>query len=485
MNLGEFIIKIGTKADTKELEKAVKTVEEAEKKTRRLINYLKELREATSDAEKRTIKKNFAHQVEADKLRTVISEQNAYSASLQKSMMTALKFVGAAKLALIVLDRMGNSLLKANQMYVTFNRTTGISIGRLNRMAGVANLSGMNLSAEQVAGDLGSLQQKIFGFERFGENAELFGRLQINPRGMKADEVILALRNSLKKYNGEVKTYYLNQLGLSQEWINVLELSDEKFKEYLETSNKLQLNAKERKQLAEYTAKQQKNNMRWELAKQKLLIAVMPMVQKIMEVLSEAALWVSSIFEKNPPWLTILRDVLLLFTGMKMLGAIRAVNDMIKTIKGLGLLSLLGVGAKATAKGVGGGLLSFLGLKGLGKVVGKTAAKAGARFVAGQGVAAGAGAASGGTGWAIVNAALGAWAIYDVINSVWDWWKNRDEQEKQEELTPDPDEGSPRYQYSNVRSNMTNNFFNNPQPAKEAIQQLSNYHSLILAEQFR
>ena len=113
MNLGEFIIKIGTQADTKQLEKATKALEDAEKKTRRLINYLRELKQATSEHEKKLIKKNFAHQVEADKLKSVVNEQKAYSASLQKSMMSTLKFVGAAKLALIVLDRMGNSLIKA------------------------------------------------------------------------------------------------------------------------------------------------------------------------------------------------------------------------------------------------------------------------------------------------------------------------------------------------------------------------------------
>ena len=164
MNLGEFIIKIGTQGDTKGLEQMARAVENAEKKTRRLINYLKELKQATSESEKELIKKNFAHKVEADRLNDVIQEQNTYNAAVQKSMMSALKFFGAIKLGIIVLDRMGNSLLKANQQYITFERQSGISITRLNRMAGLAQLSGMNLSPEQVAGDLQSLQQKFYEF---------------------------------------------------------------------------------------------------------------------------------------------------------------------------------------------------------------------------------------------------------------------------------------------------------------------------------
>lgn len=462
MNLGEFIIKIGTQADTKELDKAIQKVEAAEKKTRRLITYLKELSEASSDHEKRLIKKNFVYQLEADKLKAVTQEQKALSDSMQKTIMSTMKMVGAIKLGIIVLDRMGNSLLKANQMYITFGKTTNIPLSRLNRMAGVAQMSGTGLSPEQVAGDLKSLEDKIFGFERMGENAQTFGMLGINPRGMEADQLLLLMRQSLKRrnYNGRAKSRILNELGLSQEWINVLDMEDDKFNEYLKTSSKLQLDAKERKQLAEYTAKQQQNNMRWELAKNKLLLSVMPLVQQIMEVTSKAALEFTKFLQSKPQWLNVLRDVLILMTGGKLIGVITALT---KLLAGGGIAKLL------TPLG------AAIGVKGIGKVAGKTAggflAKRGAGMLGGL---------AGGPIGAIFSIAMGIWTIVDLFKL----FNNKQEQE-QEEITPDPDEGSPRYQYHNVKSNMTNNFFNNPQPAKEAIEQLSKYHNLILAEQYR
>lgn len=464
MNIGEFIIKIGTQGDTKGLEQMARAVENAEKKTRRLITYLRELKEATSESEKKLIKKNFAHQIEADRLKTVIGEQNAYTASMQKTMLTSMKMIGAIKLGIIVLDRLGNSLIKANQMYTTFSKTTGMSITRLNRMAGIAQMATTGLSPEQVAGDITSLQQKIFGFERFGENARTFGMLGINPRGMKADQLILGLRKSLKGYSAEVKSYYLSQLGLSQEWLNVIDLTDEKFKEYVEDSKKLQLTEKERKQLAEYTATQQKNNMRWELAKQRLLISVMPLVQKIMEWTSEIALKISSFLSHNTPdWLKLLKDILLIMSGGAVLKTIGAFTKLLNLGGIFGALA--GTGKALTRVAAGKGMGSALGM--LGK-----------RLLTGAG-----GFLGGPVIGAIFTIASGALIIKDIYDLVANWFGKKDKEE--EDIEPIEESAGTRYQYSNFRSNMTNNFYNNPQPAKEAINQLNYVHNLLLAEQNR
>ena len=376
-------------------------------------------------------------------------------------------------------------------MYMTFSKTTDISISRLNRMAGIAQMASTGLSPEQVAGDLKSLEEKIFGFQARGENAQTFGELGINPWGMKGDQLLLSLRKAVKRknYSGRAKARMLSNLGLSQEWINVLDLSDEKFNEYLKTSSKLQLDAKERNKLAKYTAKQQANNMRWELAKQKLLIAIMPMVQDIMEAASKIAVWITDLMEKNPAWLNIVKDILVMFTGFKILKTIKAINEMVKGITALGLLSLLGGGkgaAKAGGAAVGGGILGGLfAKKGVRKALGKILGKNAAKFMARQAIAGGTAAATGGAGLPFAEVALGIWGLLEIGKDIFDLMKGQDDKENDDTLTPDPDEGSPRYQYHNVKSNMTNNFFNNPQPAKEAIEQLSKYHNLILAEQYR
>lgn len=486
MNLGEFIIKIGTQGNVKELEKAIKKLEEAEKKTRRMINVKQDLAKATDDEEKALIKKNAAQQDELDGLKAVKSEHDSLNASMQKGIGTALKMVGAIGATVTMLDRLGNSLLKANQMYITFEKQSGISISRLNRMAGIAQMAGTGLSPEQVAGDIQSLQHKIFRFERFGENARTFGMLGINPRGMDSDKLILSLRKSLSRYSGRVKSEILSELGLSQEWLNVLDLSNEQFNEYLKTANKLQLTEKERKKLAEYTAKQQQNNMRWELAKNKLLIATMPLVQKLMEWASTIALKLSNLLEKSQPqWMKLLKDILVILAGGTILKTLSMLTKLFSLGGGLAKL-LAPLGALFGAKGLGN---IGKGLFGTGKALGRVASRkglgtalgmVGKRMLGGLG-----GFAFGPVIGAIFTIASGALLIKDIYNLIAEWFGKDKSEEMETDLSPDPDEGGTRYQYHNVRSNMTNNFFNNPQPAKEAIQQLTDFHNLILAEQYR
>lgn len=481
MNLGEFIIKIGTQGNTKELEKAIKKLEDAEKKTRRMIKVQQDLAKATSEEEKALIKKNASQQEELEGLKATKSEYDALNASMQKNIGTALKMVGAFGATVTMLDRLGNNLIKANQMYITFEKQSGISISRLNKMAGIAQMAGTGLSPEQVAGDIQSLQHKIFRFERFGENARTFGMLGINPRGMDSDKLILSLRKSLSRYSGRVKSEILSELGLSQEWLNVLDLSNDKFNEYLKASKELQLTEKERKKLAEFTSKQQLNNMRWELAKQKLLISILPLIQQIMDITSKVALNVSKWLEARPQWLNVLKDILILMAGSTVFKTISAFTKLLSMGGGLAkLLAPLGLlfGAKGAGT-LGKGILGATAGKGLANLISKKGLGVATKTVAKRGVAALGGLAGGPIG-AIFSVAMGIWTIVDLFKLFLG-----DKQEEEQQISPDPDEGGTRYQYHNVRSNMTNNFFNNPQPAKEAIQQLSDFHNLILAEQYR
>ena len=68
MKLGELFIQLGVKGSTKELDKTIKQLEEAEKKSSRLIKYRKDLAKASSEEEKALIKKNFAQKTELEKL---------------------------------------------------------------------------------------------------------------------------------------------------------------------------------------------------------------------------------------------------------------------------------------------------------------------------------------------------------------------------------------------------------------------------------
>ncbi len=476
MNLGEFIIKIGTQGDTKALDEAIKKMSEAEKKTRKQIKLMQDLAKATSDEEKALIQKNTAQQDELESLKAAKAEHDALNSSVQKNIMSALKFIGTISATVVMLDRMGNSLLKSNQQYITFEKQSGIAIGRLNKMAGLAQLSGMNLSPEQVMGDLQSLQQKFYEFG-LGKGTGIFAQMGINPLGMKADDFMPILRQRLKGESAATKSYILSSLGLSQEWLNVIDLSDEKFKEYLKTSKELQLTEKERKKLAEYTAQQQKNNMKWELAKQKLLISILPLIQKIMDVVSEVSVKVANMLEKNPAWLKLVKDILLILTGgtiLKVLGSITklfaAGGAITKLLAPLGAL----LGLKTVGKGVGG---MIGGLATTGKALGRVAAGKGLKTALGMAgkrlLGGAAGFAFGPVVGAIFTIASGILFVKDIYDLIAEWFGKKDQEENMDAISPDPDEGGQRYNYNNVNTAMTNNFFNNPQPVSETINQLN------------
>lgn len=450
MNLGEFIIKIGTQGDTKEIEKTRKRLEEAEKSYRRFVKMQKELAKAETEEEKAQIKQSYARQEQIEKLRDAESAQKSFTASLGSAIRTGSIMLTTITGMIIALDRLGNSLLKNNQMYITFNRQTGLSIDRLNRMTGVARLSGMNLSPEAVAGDLQNLQQQIFELPYTGRNAGTFAMLGMNPTGMKADDFIIALRERLKGASQQQKSFLISQLGISQEWLNVLDLADKDFKSYVALSKKLQLSEEERKQLAKYTLLQQKNNMRFEYAKQKLLVAAIPLVQQIMEAVSKIAVKVADIFEKNPVWLRLVRDVLLLLAG----GAV------LKTIKAIA--SILGVG-------LFGGIAK--GLSGIGKFAKALGTGALARFlgkqVAKKGILGAVGWAGGPVLGAITTIASIIWLIYDLVKPFFDKQKEKNEDD------PEPvDISEGGHYYKNTNANITNHFHNNPQPVNEIQQNL-------------
>ena len=440
MKLGELFIELGVTGDIRPLKKALSGMDAASIKAKLLKKYLTDLKNATTAEEKAIVKKNFAQKVTA--LRTA---ENIKATTGLIGQIT--KMIGIAGAAAIAFDRLGNSVLKANQLYISFGRQTGIPINRLNKMIGLAKLSGMNLPAEQVAGDIASLQQKIFRLGITGEGSGIFAQLGMNPMGMDSDKFIDALRKRFQGMSEMQKSYVLDELGLSREWLNVLNLQDNEYKDLIRASKKLQLNEEERKQLAKYTLIQQKNNMRWELAKQKLAIALLPIITKIMEATSKIAIAIENAFGNE--------HIIAALTKMSILmGAIAVQAGLIKkAFSFLGAFSgFKALGGLFKMGGLALGMGGAKGFKALGKVIGKR-------------MAAGAVATSvGGIFGIILDIGLAIWTIVDILN----FFKDKD---KKEDETP-VDDSELRYQYRNINSSMVNHFYNNPMPQQAVTQEL-------------
>lgn len=476
MKLGELAIEIGVKSDTKKLKETLKHMKELESKISRQISKERELAKATTDEEKALIKKKYALQENIKKTEETINKQQKFSDSIKGSIRNIRNIALAVAGTVTALDRMGNSLLKNNQTFTTFNRTTGIGIDRLNKTTTIAQLSGMNMSPEQVMGDLKGMQQRIFQLGLEGGDTKIFQMLGFNPMGKKPEQIIEALRRRAKTMNAQQLSYALDQLGLSQEWVNVLVMGDKQYERLQKKSKELNLSEEQRRKLAMLTARQQENNMRFAKIRDEFLIAILPHIQKIME-------WVAKVTQNLIEDEGKLKQIgTSLGNIAKIMLAISAINLFKNSLLGAkGLLAMLS----------GGGLLELLGGKaigkgvaktGLGKVLGGIGLKTAGKFGAKMGLRA--------AGMAIpgLNILMGGWLIWDLIQAgksikdalsevaetIQDGAEDFEQAEEDMENMLSPVESNATsFLNRNIKAMFTNNFYNNPQPAGQVSSEMA------------
>jgi hypothetical protein len=162
MQIGELFIQLGIKGDTKELDKSIKQMEEAQKKSKDLLKYRQDLAKAEMQSEKALVKKNFADKIQLENLKkqsASIKQQNANWVGLAKGV---LGFIGAAALAYKAMDRLITSFASANQQMITFQRTTRLSFQSLNKYASANAAVNFNSSIEGTAQTMSRLASNLY-----------------------------------------------------------------------------------------------------------------------------------------------------------------------------------------------------------------------------------------------------------------------------------------------------------------------------------
>lgn len=291
MNLGELFIKLGVKGDTKELDKTIKQMEEAEKHSKDLIKYRKDLAKATSENEKALIKKNFANKVQLDNLKkqsAQIKQNNANWVGMAKGV---LGFVAAAAIAYKTTETLVNSLAKANQQMITFQRTTGISLSSLNKYASANAAVNFNSSIEGTAQTMQRLSQNLWDIQMgrgdispYQELAFVGGKA-FNPMGMSVEQVIESVRDAIKGVNDLQATNIITRMGFAPDDLMMLRMSREEFKKI----NDLFLDSKSREALNKYSLELKKVQLQFNLLKDKTLLKIMPYFVKLTRHLNTVA----------------------------------------------------------------------------------------------------------------------------------------------------------------------------------------------------
>ena len=286
MKLADFFIQLGVKGDTKELDKTIKQLEEAEKQSSRLIKYRKDLAKATNEQEKALIKKNFADKVSLENAK----KQKGALIEQKNALMGVVKGLGAFAIGAVIaykaVDRMVNSLAVANSRMIAFQRQTGISFASLNKYASASASVNFNATPEQMANTMQTLAGNLYDI-RMGrgdispyQELAFVGGKPFNPMGMSVEQLIESVREAIKGVGDVQATNLITRMGFSPDDLLMLRMTREEF----EKINDLFLSPREREQMNAYSLQVKKMRLEFQLMKDRALLAIIPAFIKITNV---------------------------------------------------------------------------------------------------------------------------------------------------------------------------------------------------------
>lgn len=113
-----------------------------------------------------------------------------------------------------------------------FGRETGQSRQEIQKWTTLA--AQMGVSAETVAGSVGTLEDSIFKMRFTGEGSNIWALLGIDPRNTRnVFEVLRMLHDRLHGMNIEAQRFFTQQLGLPTEMVNLWSLTNDQFEKAL------------------------------------------------------------------------------------------------------------------------------------------------------------------------------------------------------------------------------------------------------------
>lgn len=311
MKLGELFVELGTKGNTKELEKTLKQLKEAEKEVAAQIKLNKDLAKATSDEEKALIKKNYAQKQEIAATEKVINKNKERNKTIVEGIKGFTRLIGTISLAIGVLDRFANASAKSNQNILTLSQNSGIDVNTINKYASAARGLNYNVSQEAVAQSFAGLSENLRRLRTGEDTSTIPGALGLLPAvggrsfnayGMNATQFMEALRDALKGVSDEWASDILGRLGISTDLLPMLRMSAQ---EFAQVRNRFPSEDKMREEQRQSLELQEQRD---EIARnfQEILIKLYPVLNDFTKVLVELTPTIVSIINDLTP---ILVDV--------------------------------------------------------------------------------------------------------------------------------------------------------------------------------
>lgn len=309
MKLGELFIELSTKGNTKELEKTLKQLKQAEKETAAQIKLSRDLSNATTDEEKALIKKNYAQKKEIDSTQRSINKAKEHNKAIIAGIKGLTGYVAAISLTIGVLDRMVNASAKANQSILTLSQTSGIDVNTINRYASAARSVNYNITREQVAQTMSSLATQIFemytnpgGGSTLTEGLSLLSAwtgssLNFDLKGKNAADLLEMIRGPIQQLDDMRASYVLQKMGIDPGLLPMLRMSSS---EFANVTNKFMSEEQMRKENEQALKLQEAKD---ELAKtiEVLTVQLIPVLKTIAEACVPLAEWLNKKLGHHEP----------------------------------------------------------------------------------------------------------------------------------------------------------------------------------------
>ena len=306
--VGELAIELGVNGDVKKLEAFVKQAQK--------------------------LAKNF---------NVAVKVQDKHNESLTKTIKKIRNLGIAISATIFAVEKLTDSLIKDNQVWLNFRNQTDLSLKTLQGYAGVASLFDKSLGMQGAAGTIQALNDRLFELQLTGEGAKGFQIAGINPIGQNAFGVLEQLRDRIQKGNmsDTAATYMLRQLGLDPKLLPMLKMERSEFEELRRIEERLTLTEEERSQILALQMRREIAHQKLRLAQQRLALALLPLWTKLTEIAGTLAEGLAKLTKRFNELNSGLKAIVVGFVGWlvgsKMLNAFMS-SKFLKTA-----LKLLGV----------------------------------------------------------------------------------------------------------------------------------------------
>ena len=371
--LDEIFIKMGVKVDSKELEKLNKQFEKTVKSAanvaknskggKSLDGLMKGLKQFNS-----LIPKGGGELGRfANGLSKVAGLAGGAAGAVGLAVAGVVALGGVVVATTVKLDKMVMSLAKANQFYLNFAQQTNTGIGTLNKYAGVAMLSNMNMSAEQVANSLQTIDSKLAEIRLTGQGAAEFQMLGISPWGKNSGDIIEDLRGKIAGLDNATASNLIQKMGLTPEWLGILRMSSDEFQKLTQSAREFQLNQSQLKEMNALGLEIRQMQMRLEYLKQRILIAIGPLLIKMTKPLAKFVEQLDHIVEASTKGLSVISQIPDKFKAIgESLKIIMAVaNPLITVVRALWLVledfAVFALGGNSVIGDAINGIKDFMG----------------------------------------------------------------------------------------------------------------------------